>query len=104
MMVAAGDARNDIYVTLESGSFDKGTKRAERNVEVAINVVDNTGHVIPVSTQPLHSHPHSSLLTPHSSPHHIPPSPEVHHARGGGGSHQRIPVLHLLPQQQPQVE
>ena len=44
----AGDARNDIYVTLEGGSFSKGSKTAERNVEVAINVVDSAGKVIPV--------------------------------------------------------
>ena len=50
--VHVGDARNDIYVTLESGSFSKGTKTAERNVEVAINVVDSTGKVIPVRTLP----------------------------------------------------
>jgi hypothetical protein len=46
-VILPGDARNDIYVTLESGSFSKGTKTAERNVEVAINVVDRSGTVIP---------------------------------------------------------
>lgn len=48
-MHSTGDARNDIYITLESGSFSKGSKTAERNVEVAINVVDRSGTVIPVS-------------------------------------------------------
>ena len=48
-MCDAGDARNDIYVTLEGGTFSKGTKTAERNVEVVVNVVNNTGTVIPVS-------------------------------------------------------
>ena len=46
---SAGDARNDIFVTLEGGSFSKGTKTAERNVEVAVSVVDKSGTVIPVS-------------------------------------------------------
>ena len=48
--VCAGDARNDIYVTLEGGSFSKGTKTAERNVEVAVSVVEKSGTVIPVRT------------------------------------------------------
>lgn len=52
-MYPVGDARNDIYVTLESGSFSKGSKTAERNVEVAINVVDRAGTVIPVSVPPV---------------------------------------------------
>ena len=48
-LCCAGVARNDIYVTLESGSFSKGTKTAERNVEVLVNVVDSRGTLIPVS-------------------------------------------------------
>ena len=46
---STGDVRNDIYVTLEFGQFEKGNKRAERNVEVSINVMDGDGKVIPVS-------------------------------------------------------
>ena len=46
----SGDVRNDIYITLEHGQFEKGSKRAERNVEVAINVIDGKGRTIPVST------------------------------------------------------
>ncbi len=45
----SGDVRNDIYVTVESGVFEKGTKRSERNVEVAIEVFDGSKKVIPVS-------------------------------------------------------
>ena len=48
-MYLAGDVRNDIYVTLEHGQFEKGSKRAERNVEVAIEVIDGNGKTIPVS-------------------------------------------------------
>ena len=44
-----GDTRNDIYVTLEHGQFEKGSKRAERNVEVSVEAVDNQGNIIPVS-------------------------------------------------------
>ena len=44
-----GDVRNDIYITVEHGVFEKGTKRSERNVEVAVEVFDGTRNVIPVS-------------------------------------------------------
>ena len=36
-------------MTLEHGQFEKGSKRAERNVEVAIEVIDRSGKTIPVS-------------------------------------------------------
>ncbi len=45
-----GDVRNDIYVTVESGQFEKGSKRAERNVEVAVCVIDGQGDPIPVTS------------------------------------------------------
>ena len=35
-----------IYVTLEYGQFEKGSKRAERNVEVAIAVCDSRGEIL----------------------------------------------------------
>ena len=62
---ATGDARNDIYVTLDGGSFSKGTKTAERNVEVVVNVVDKSGTVIPVSPSHTHTltHSHTHSLT-----------------------------------------
>ena len=45
----SGDVRNDIYITVESGVFEKGNKRSERNVEVAIDVFDGSKNAIPVS-------------------------------------------------------
>ena len=47
-VILPGDVRNDIYVTLEGGTFEKGAKRSERNVEVAIEVIDGARQVIPV--------------------------------------------------------
>ena len=38
-------------MTLEHGQFEKGSKRAERNVEVAIEVIDRSGKTIPVSAE-----------------------------------------------------
>ncbi len=49
-MPAAGDVRNDVYITMESGQFEKGSKRAERNVEVAVSVIDKDARPIPASS------------------------------------------------------
>lgn len=48
-----GRDRNDIYFTLEYGQYEKGSKRAERNVEVAIAVCGKDGRIIPVSVYKL---------------------------------------------------
>ncbi|NXU93154.1 DOCK1 protein, partial [Xiphorhynchus elegans] len=39
----AGDVRNDIYVTLVQGDFDKGSKTTAKNVEVTVSVYDEDG-------------------------------------------------------------
>ncbi|KAM3958048.1 LOW QUALITY PROTEIN: dedicator of cytokinesis protein myoblast city [Aphomia sociella] len=46
-VILPGDARNDLYVTLVSGSFSKGSKSSEKNIEVAIRVADKHGNTIP---------------------------------------------------------
>ena len=38
-----GDVRNDIYVTLVQGDFDKGSKTTAKNVEVTVSVYDEDG-------------------------------------------------------------
>ena len=45
----AGDVRNDIYVTLFEGEFNRGSKTADKNVEVTMLVCNKKGEVIPVS-------------------------------------------------------
>ena len=35
--------RNDIYVTLVQGEFDKGSKTTPKNVEVTMSVYDEDG-------------------------------------------------------------
>ncbi|XP_019851718.1 PREDICTED: dedicator of cytokinesis protein 2-like isoform X2 [Amphimedon queenslandica] len=46
-VILPGKDRNDIYFTLEYGQYEKGSKRAERNVEVAIAVCGRDGRIIP---------------------------------------------------------
>ncbi|OWK56749.1 Dedicator of cytokinesis protein 2 [Lonchura striata] len=41
-----GDVRNDIYLTLVQGEFDKGNKKTPKNVEVTVCVCDEAGNVL----------------------------------------------------------
>ncbi|XP_041426843.1 dedicator of cytokinesis protein 1 isoform X2 [Xenopus laevis] len=42
-IIMPGDIRNDIYVTLIQGDFDRGNKTAQKNVEVSLSVFDEDG-------------------------------------------------------------
>lgn len=46
--VPPGDVRNDIYLTLLQGEFDKGNKKTQKNVEVTVCVCDEAGNVMQV--------------------------------------------------------
>lgn len=41
--------RNDLYITVERGEFEKGGKSVARNVEVTMHVVDSSGQILKVS-------------------------------------------------------
>ncbi|KAG9342289.1 hypothetical protein JZ751_016791 [Albula glossodonta] len=41
-----GEMRNDLYITLERGEFEKGGKSVARNVEVTVYVLDVDGHIL----------------------------------------------------------
>ncbi|NXW51452.1 DOCK1 protein, partial [Nyctiprogne leucopyga] len=44
--------RNDIYLTLVQGEFDKGNKKTQKNVEVTVCVCDESGSVVQVRPAP----------------------------------------------------
>ncbi|XP_068800108.1 dedicator of cytokinesis protein 2-like isoform X2 [Struthio camelus] len=46
-VIMPGDVRNDIYLTLVQGEFDKGNKKTQKNVEVTVCVCDEAGSVVP---------------------------------------------------------
>ncbi|XP_064360000.1 dedicator of cytokinesis protein 2-like [Dromaius novaehollandiae] len=46
-VIMPGDVRNDIYLTLVQGEFDKGSKKTQKNVEVTVCVCDEAGSVVP---------------------------------------------------------
>lgn len=47
--VPAGEMRNDLYITLERGEFEKGGKSVARNVEVTVYVLDIDGQILKVN-------------------------------------------------------
>lgn len=44
----ADDVRHDVYLTLDHGVFNKGTKRADKNVEVDMEIMDEKEQIIAV--------------------------------------------------------
>ncbi|KAM4621829.1 LOW QUALITY PROTEIN: dedicator of cytokinesis 2 [Polymixia lowei] len=48
-IIMPGDVRNDIYLTLQGGDFDKYNKTTQKNVEVIMWVCDEEGKVVPNS-------------------------------------------------------
>lgn len=48
-IIMPGDVRNDIYLTIQGGDFDKYNKTTQKNVEVIMWVCDEEGKVIQVS-------------------------------------------------------
>ncbi|XP_044743403.1 dedicator of cytokinesis protein 1 isoform X2 [Chrysoperla carnea] len=46
-VILPGDVRNDLYLTLISGEFSKGSKSTDKNVEVTVKVCNEKGQSIP---------------------------------------------------------
>lgn len=42
-IILPGDVRNDLYLTLVSGEFSKGSKSTDKNVEVTVRVCNEKG-------------------------------------------------------------
>lgn len=63
-----GNVRNDIYVTLLQGEFDRGKKKTPKNVEVLLSVHDENGN--PVEVQYTHNnYTHIHTHTEHTLTH-----------------------------------
>uniref|UniRef100_A0A671X9T0 Dedicator of cytokinesis 5 n=1 Tax=Sparus aurata TaxID=8175 RepID=A0A671X9T0_SPAAU len=50
-IILPGNVRNDIYVTLLQGEFDRGKKKTPKNVEVILSVHDDEGNPMEVNKQ-----------------------------------------------------
>ncbi|XP_023393225.1 dedicator of cytokinesis protein 4 [Pteropus vampyrus] len=69
----SGEMRNDLYITIERGEFEKGGKSVARNVEVTMLIVEATGQTLKDfiafgSGEPLASEYHSFVLYHNNSP------------------------------------
>ncbi|XP_061920452.1 dedicator of cytokinesis protein 4b isoform X4 [Entelurus aequoreus] len=72
-VIMPGEMRNDLYVTLEKGEFEKGGKSVARNVEITIYVLDIDGqilksHMAAGSGEPGADDYHSLVLYHNNSP------------------------------------
>ncbi|KAL4827247.1 hypothetical protein H8958_019672 [Nasalis larvatus] len=68
-----GEMRNDLYITIERGEFEKGGKSVARNVEVTMFIVDSSGQTLKDfisfgSGEPPASEYHSFVLYHNNSP------------------------------------
>ncbi|XP_030621101.1 dedicator of cytokinesis protein 4 [Chanos chanos] len=45
-IIMPGETRNDLYLTLERGEFEKGGKSVARNVEIAMYLLDGDGQIL----------------------------------------------------------
>ncbi|XP_054273723.1 dedicator of cytokinesis protein 3 isoform X2 [Macrosteles quadrilineatus] len=45
-VIMPGDVRNDLYMTLEKGEFERGGKTTGKNIEVTVLVLDNEGKLL----------------------------------------------------------
>ncbi|KAK9502031.1 hypothetical protein O3M35_012639 [Rhynocoris fuscipes] len=46
-VILPGDVRNDLYVTLVSGEFSRGSKSTDKNVQVCLTVCNSSGQTLP---------------------------------------------------------
>uniref|UniRef100_A0A668U1N4 Dedicator of cytokinesis protein 4 n=2 Tax=Pseudocrenilabrinae TaxID=318546 RepID=A0A668U1N4_OREAU len=72
-VIMPGEMRNDLYITLEKGEFEKGGKSVARNVEITVYVLDIDGqilkgHVAAGSGEPSVDEYHSLVLYHNNSP------------------------------------
>ncbi|KAF5891017.1 dedicator of cytokinesis protein 4 isoform X1, partial [Clarias magur] len=69
-IIMPGEIRNDLYVTLERGEFEKGGKSVARNVEVTVYLLgaDGQGMVLSGSGEPGTDEFHSFVLYHSNSP------------------------------------
>lgn len=46
--IVSGDTRNDLYLTLERGEFERGGKSVQKNIEVTLYVLYADGDTLKV--------------------------------------------------------
>lgn len=46
-VIMPGDLRNDLYLTIHSGEFERGRKKTNKNIEITMEVLSEDGTVLP---------------------------------------------------------
>uniref|UniRef100_A0A673BJH0 Dedicator of cytokinesis 4b n=1 Tax=Sphaeramia orbicularis TaxID=375764 RepID=A0A673BJH0_9TELE len=70
-VIMPGEMRNDLYIALEKGEFEKGGKSVARNVEITVYALDIDGQILKVaagSGEPGGDEYHSLVLYHNNSP------------------------------------
>ncbi|KAM9328557.1 dedicator of cytokinesis protein 4b isoform 4-T4 [Pholidichthys leucotaenia] len=72
-VIMPGEMRNDLYITLERGEFEKGGKSVARNVEITVYLLDVDGQILKGSVaagsgEPSGDEYHSLVLYHNNSP------------------------------------
>lgn len=49
-VIMPGDVRNDLYLILEKGEFERGGKSTGKNIEVTIRVLDSEKNIVEVDS------------------------------------------------------
>lgn len=73
-IILPGDVRNDLYITLDKGEFERGGKSTSKNIEVTVLVLDGDGKVLEnclwgACGMDPQSDYHSMIIYHHNSPH-----------------------------------
>lgn len=46
-IIMPGDVRNDLFLVMEKGEFERGGKSTAKNIEVLVSIIDSNGKLIP---------------------------------------------------------
>lgn len=108
LIIVLGDTRNDLYLSVERGEFERGGKSVQKNIEVTLYVLYADGDTLKVRAAGLIiiaflnarddlSEREDKLIVPH------PPS-GLHQLGQRRAQRQRVSLFCALPQQQPPLE
>ncbi|CAB1353232.1 unnamed protein product, partial [Coregonus sp. 'balchen'] len=65
-VIMPGDIRNDLYLTLERGDFERGGKSVQKNIEVTVYVLYADGEILKTASEG-HTYASSSDTAPVST-------------------------------------
>ncbi len=70
--LSSGDIRNDLYLTLERGDFERGGKSVQKNIEVTMYVLYADGEILKVCQTALIKEKFAKMLLSFTHPYVVP--------------------------------